>query len=124
MNPESPTHPTPPVQGLLLKAYFGEADRCGSQPLYEAIVKRARERGLMGATVFRGPLGFGASSHLHSAKILQLSTDLPLVVEIIDSEEKIRAFLPELQDMMGGGLICVHPVEIRHYSGRAPHERT
>jgi uncharacterized protein len=117
MNPPAP--PTAPEQGLLLKAYFGESDRFGSQPLHEAIVKTARERGLMGATVFRGPMGFGASSHLRSAKILQLSTDLPLLVEIIDSEQKIRAFLPELQKMMGGGLVCVHPVEILHYSGKS-----
>jgi PII-like signaling protein len=104
-----------PRNALLLRAYLGESDRHGGLPLYEAIVLKAREEGLAGATVLRSPMGFGANSHLHTAKILQLSADLPFIVEIVDAEEKIRAFLPILETMMGGGLVCLQNVEVAAY---------
>src|SRR5271169_5358426 len=89
---------------VLLRIYIGEDDRFDHHPLYEAIVLKAREQGLAGATVLRGPMGFGHSSRVHTAKILRLSEDLPIVVEIIDSEEKINAFLPVLDKMIKGGM--------------------
>lgn len=98
-----------------LRIYTGESKKHGHQPLYEALVVKAREAGLAGATVFRGPMGFGAGSHLHTAKILQLSADLPMVVEIIDSEAKIRAFLPVLDQMMDGGRATLEKVDMIHY---------
>ena len=85
-----------PQDAVLLRIFIGESDRYGHRPLYEAIVLRARELQLAGATVLRGPMGFGKSSHLHTAKILRLSMDLPMVIEIVDSEEKVNAFLPVL----------------------------
>src|SRR4029434_8272709 len=94
-----------PEQGKLLRIFIGESDRWHHQPLYEAIVLKAREIGLAGATVLRGPMGFGANSHLHTAKILRLSMDLPIVIEIVDSEEKINGVMPVLDDMMAGGLV-------------------
>src|SRR6201997_597348 len=94
-----------PKQALLLRIFIGEDDKFGGSPLYEAIVLRAREMHLAGATVLRGPMGFGASSRLHTAKILRLSEDLPLVIEIVDSEEKINTFLPVLDRVMSSGLI-------------------
>jgi len=100
---------------LLLRVFIGEDDRFDGKPLYEAIVLKARERGLAGATVLRGPLGFGHSSRLHTAKILRLSEDLPVVVEIIDSEEKITAFLPLLDSMLKGGLVSLEKVRILRY---------
>src|SRR5204862_8101568 len=93
-----------PQDAMLLRIFIGESDRWKHQPLYEAIVLKARELHLAGATVLRGPMGFGKSSRLHTAKILRLSMDLPLVIEIVDTEEKINSFLPELDKMMGGGL--------------------
>ncbi len=104
-----------PQEALLLRIFIGESDRCHHKPLYEAIVLAAREAHLAGATVLRGPLGFGKSSHLHTSKILRLSTDLPLVIEIVDSEEKINAFLPVLEKMIGGGLVTLEKVKILHY---------
>jgi uncharacterized protein len=104
-----------PEDSMLLRIYLGESDRCGQSPLYEAIVLKAREIRLAGATVLRGPMGFGASSHLHTAKILRLSQDLPIVVEIIDSEAKIQAFLPLLEGMLGGGLVTLEPVKVIRY---------
>src|SRR5690348_9745882 len=100
---------------VLLRIFIGEDDKAGHQPLYEAIVLKARAMKLAGATVLRGPMGFGHSSHLHTAKILRLSEDLPFVIEIVDSEEKIRAFLPELDGMMGSGLITLEKVEVLQY---------
>jgi len=91
-----------PSDALLLRIFIGESDRWEHKPLYEAIVLAAREAHLAGATVLRGPMGFGKSSRLHTAKILRLSMDLPLVIEIVDSEEKINAFLPMLDQMVGG----------------------
>lgn len=100
---------------MLLRIFIGESDRWRRQPLYEAIVLKARELHLAGATVLRGPLGFGKSSRLHTAKILRLSMDLPLVIEIVDAEEKINAFLPVLDAMIGGGLVTLERVKVVHY---------
>jgi hypothetical protein len=94
---------------------MGENDRCGHQPLYEAVVLKAREMHLGGATVLRGPMGFGHSSRLHTAKILRLSEDLPLIIEIVDSEEKINAFLPVLDGMMSSGLVTLEKVQVIQY---------
>jgi PII-like signaling protein len=104
-----------PEEAVLLRIFIGEADRWEHRPLYEAIVIKAREMHLAGATVLRGPMGFGKSSHLHTAKILRLSMDLPLVIEIVDSEEKINAFLPVLETMMGGGLVTLEKAKVIHY---------
>src|SRR5215471_4888992 len=104
-----------PNEAVLLRIFIGESDRWEHRPLYEAIVLKAREQHLAGATVLRGPMGFGKSSRLHTAKILRLSTDLPLVIEMVDSEEKINAFLPELEQMIGGGLVTLEKVQVVHY---------
>jgi hypothetical protein len=104
-----------PTEAMLLRIFLGESDRWEHQPLYEAIVLIARELHLAGATVLRGPMGFGKSSRLHTAKILRLSIDLPLVIEIVDSEEKINSFLPTLETMMGGGLVTIEKVKVLHY---------
>lgn len=109
-----------PEESLLLRIYIGESDRVEHAPLYEVIVRKAREMHLAGATVLRGPLGFGASSRVHTAKILRLSLDLPIVVEIVDSREKIEAFLPLLDEMLEGGLVTVEPVRVIHYRGKSP----
>ncbi|RPI21023.1 MAG: DUF190 domain-containing protein [Acidobacteria bacterium] len=98
--------------------FIGELDKHGHTPLYEAIVLAARERHLAGATVLRGPLGYGASSRLHTAKILRLSEDLPVLIEIVDSEEKINGFLPVLQDLITSGLVTIEKVKVIQY-GRA-----
>jgi PII-like signaling protein len=104
-----------PEGAVLLRIFIGESDRYHHQPLYEAIVLKARELDLAGATVLRGPMGFGKSSHLHTAKILRLSMDLPMVIEIIDSDEKVNAFLPALDEMMGGGLVTLEKVKVIRY---------
>src|SRR5690349_6212448 len=104
-----------PRSAALLRIFIGEADRADGRPLYEAIVLKAREMQLAGATVLRGPMGFGHSSRLHTAKILRLSEDLPFVVEIVDSEEKINAFLPVLDDMMSSGLVTLERVQVLQY---------
>src|SRR5437868_3167310 len=104
-----------PKQAMLLRIFFGENDQHEGQPLYEAIVLKAREAHLVGATVLRGAMGFGHSSRLHTAKILRLSDDLPLLVEIVDSEENIRAFLPQLDAMMASGLVTLERVEVLQY---------
>jgi PII-like signaling protein len=104
-----------PTDAVLLRIFLGESDRWEHKPLYEAIVLAAREAQLAGATVLRGPMGFGKSSHLHTDKILRLSEDLPLVIEIVDSEEKINAFLPTLDKMIGGGLVTLEKVKVLHY---------
>src|SRR6201981_1108720 len=96
-----------PHDAMLLRIFLGESDRWGHKPLYEAIVLKARELHLAGATVLRGPMGFGKSSRLHTAKILRLSMDLPLVIEIVDSGEKIKSFLPILDGMMKGGSVTL-----------------
>ncbi len=105
----------PSEEATRLRIYIGESDRFGHQPLYEAIVMEARKEGLAGATVLRSPMGFGASSSLRTAKILQLSSDLPMIVEMVDSDPKIQLFLPLLQKMMGGGLITLEKVQVIHY---------
>ena len=104
-----------PNDAVLLRIFIGENDRADHKPLYEAIVLKAREMHLAGATVLRGPMGFGKSSRLHTSKIIRLSMDLPLVIEIIDSEEKINAFLPVLDGMMGGGLVTLEKVKVLYY---------
>ena len=105
--------------GKLLRIFLGESDRYSGQPLFEAIVRKARELGLAGATVLRGIEGFGARSRIHTAKILRLSEDLPIIVEIIDSEEKIRALLPHIDAMMeasgSGGLVTLEKADIIRY---------
>jgi PII-like signaling protein len=104
-----------PHDAVLLRIFIGESDRHDHKPLYEAIVLKARELHLAGATVLRGPMGFGKSSRVHTSKILRLSMDLPLVIELIDSEEKIQSFLPELGKMMGGGLVTTEKVKVIEY---------
>src|SRR5262245_4045031 len=104
-----------PEQASLLRIFFGEDDKAEGKPLYEAIVLKAREAHLAGATVLRGPMGFGKSSRLHTAKILRLSEDLPIVVEIVDSEEKINAILPLLDKMMQSGLVTLEKVKVIQY---------
>ena len=108
-----------PKQALLLRIFIGEDDKFKGSPLYEAIVTRARAMHLAGATVLRGPMGFGASSRLHTTKILRLSEDLPLVIEIVDSEDNINAFLPILDGMMSSGLITLEKVQVLQYGARA-----
>ena len=105
----------PEQQATLLRLFVGERDRHGHQPLYEAIVTKAREQGLAGATVLRGLLGFGASSVLHTAKLVEISDDLPMVVEIVDAEEKIEKFLPVLDDMLSSGLVTLEKVRVLQY---------
>src|SRR5262252_9859557 len=111
-----------PQDAVLLRIFLGESDRWQHRPLYEAIVLAAREAHLAGATVLRGPMGFGKSSRLHTAKILRLSMDLPLVIEIVDSEEKLNAFLPVLDEMMKGGLVTLEKVRVIDYRGAPPAE--
>jgi PII-like signaling protein len=111
-----------PQDAVLLRIFIGESDKWEHKPLYEAIVLKARELHLAGATVLRGPMGFGKSSHVHTSKILRLSMDLPLVIEIVDAEEKINAFLPVLDQMIGGGLVTLEKVKVVHY--RAGEELT
>jgi uncharacterized protein len=107
-----------PGDAMLLRIFIGESDRWKHQPLYEAIVLKARELHLAGATVLRGPMGFGKSSRLHTTKILRLSLDLPLVIEIVDTEDKINAFLPFLDQVMRGGLVTLEKVRVIDYRSR------
>jgi len=104
-----------PQKASLLRIFIGEDDRADGRPLYEAIVLKAREAHLAGATVLRGPLGFGRSSVLHTAKILRLSQDLPMVIEIVDTEEKIQAFLPALMQLTQSCLITLEKVTVIRY---------
>lgn len=104
-----------PEEGYLLRVLVGESDRHGLRPLYEAIVLKAREEGLAGATVLRGLMGFGKHSVLHTAKILRLSEDLPMIVEIVDSLEKVEKFLPLLDEMITDGLVTLEKVKVIHY---------
>lgn len=104
-----------PREAVLLRIFFGENDRFGRQPLYEAVVLKAREQHLAGATVLRGMMGFGHSSRLHTTKILRLSFDLPMVVEIVDTEQKIMDFLPVLDGMMASGLVTMERVSVLQY---------
>lgn len=106
-------------QGLLLRMYIGESDQWHGKPLYQAIVELARERGLAGATVLRGIEGFGATSHIHTSRILRLSEDLPVLIEIVDQEDRLRAILPELDAMVGDGLITLERIEVIAYRGES-----
>lgn len=106
-------------QGLLVRIYIGESDHWHGRPLYQAIVALLRERGLAGATVLRGIEGFGAKAHLHTSRILALSQDLPILIEIVDQEDRIRAILPELDGMVGDGLITLERVEVIAYRANA-----
>jgi len=112
---------TLPQEGCLLRLFLGENDRHEGMPLYEWIVRRARKQGLAGATVLRGLEGYGAHSRLHTARILRLSTDLPIVVEIVDSREKVEGFLEDIDGVIREGLATLERVEIRFYrSGEVP----
>ena len=113
-----------PQDAVLLRIFIGESDKWQHKPLYEAIVLKARELHLAGATVLRGPMGFGKSSRLHTSKILRLSMDLPLVIELVDSEEKINSFLPVLDEMVGGGLVTMEKVKVVHYRSAGPETTT
>ena len=104
-----------PTEGKLLRIFIGEADRWQGSPLYEAVVLEARKRGLAGATVVKGFMGFGAHSRIHTAKLLELSQDLPIIVEIVDAPEKIEAFMPDLEAMVGDGLITLERAEVLLY---------
>lgn len=104
-----------PVDSVLLRIFIGEDAQFHHRPLYEAIVLKAREMHLAGATVLRGPLGFGHSEELHNAKILRLSADLPIVVEIVDSDAKVRSFLPILGEMIGNGLVTLEKVQVLRF---------
>jgi PII-like signaling protein len=108
---------------MLLRIFFGEEDRFEGNPLYEAIVLKAREMHVAGATVLRGPMGFGHSSRLHTAKVLRLSFDLPIVVEIVDTEAKINEFLPTLDKMMASGLVTLEKVQVLQYGAEGLRER-
>jgi PII-like signaling protein len=112
-----------PKDAMLLRIFFGEDDRFQDKALYEAIVLRAREMHLAGATVLRGPMGYGHSSRLHTAKVLRLSFDLPMVVEIVDTEAKIKEFLPVLDGMMTSGLITLERVQVLQYGKEGLKER-
>ena len=104
-----------PSEAYLLRVFVGESDKRDGKPLYEAIVEKARSRGLAGATVIRGFLGFGANSLIHTSKVLRLSEDLPIVVEIVDAQDKVESFLKELDDMIGEGLVTMEKVRIITY---------
>jgi uncharacterized protein len=110
-----------PRDAMLLRIFLGEDDKYKGRPLYEAIVLAARQAKLAGATVLRGPMGFGHSSHLHTTKILRLSEDLPLLIEIVDTEEAIKAFLPTLDPMMGSGLVTLEKVQVLQYGADVKH---
>jgi uncharacterized protein len=104
-----------PEDGYLLRIFVGESDKHGHVPLYEVIVLKAREAGLAGATVLRGVMGFGRHSVMHTAKILRLSEDLPIIVEIVDSLESIERFLPILDTMVVEGLVTLEQIRVIHY---------
>jgi len=104
-----------PEDGWLLRIFIGESDRWDGKPLYEAIVLKARELHMAGATVLRGPMGFGAHSRMHTAKILRLSEDLPIVIEIVDAREKIDELLPKIDAMVEEGLVTLEPVRVIKY---------
>jgi hypothetical protein len=104
-----------PRDAVLLRIFFGEDDRAGNLPLHEAVVLKAREMHLGGATVLRGHAGFGHSSRIHTTKLLRLSEDLPVIIEIVDSQEKIDAFLPVLDSMMSSGLVTIEKIQVLQY---------
>jgi len=100
---------------ILMRIHLGESDRYQGRPLYQAIVEMLRERHYAGATVVRAIMGFGATARLHTDKVLRLSLDLPIIVECVDTEERIEAILPELDEMIGGGLITLEKVKVIVY---------
>ena len=104
-----------PENGQLLRIFIGESDHWHGKPFYEALILKAREMGLAGATMMRGLMGYGANSRIHTAKLLRLSEDLPVVVEIVDSEEKISAFLPVIDEMVQEGLVTLEAVKVIQY---------
>ncbi|MFO7817084.1 MAG: DUF190 domain-containing protein, partial [Desulfovibrionales bacterium] len=104
-----------PAESVLLRIFIGENDKADGRPLYKVLVEEAREQGLAGATVFRGMLGFGANSRIHTSQILRLSEDLPVVIEIVDSEEKINAFLPRLDALIREGLVTMDTTRVIAY---------
>ena len=106
---------TLPQEAMLLRIFLGERDRHGGRPLYEAIVAKARELKLAGATVLRGPMGYGRNAHIHRANLLDISEDLPVIVEIVESEANFDRLLPELQGMMGSGLVTLEKVKVIRY---------
>jgi len=108
-----------PSESVLLRIFVGESDRHDGRLLYEAIVEAARKQGMAGATVLRGVLGFGASSRIHTSKILRLSEDLPIIIEIVDTEEKINAFLPGLDGMIREGLVTLEKARVIFYRHNA-----
>jgi uncharacterized protein len=109
-----------PRDAVLLRIFIGEDDKAGNLPLYEAVLLKAREMHLAGATVLRGPMGFGHSSHIHTTKILRLSQDLPIVIEIVDAQDKIDAFLPVLNGMISSGLVTLEKVQVLQYGANKP----
>ena len=113
-----------PQDGYLLRIFVGESDRWHGKPLYEAIVLKARELHLAGATVLRGPMGFGATSRLHSAKLLRLSEDLPIVIEIVDGKDKIDELMPHIDEMVQEGLVTLERVQVIKYRANCPDATT
>ncbi len=109
--------------GKLLRIFVGESDRWGYQPLYTAIVEAARKAGLSGATVFKGIEGYGGHSVVHAARVFDLSSDLPVLIEIVDNEERVRAFLPQLDEMVSDGLVTLETVEVIAYRTGEPKAR-
>ena len=107
-----------PEEAELLRIFIGESDKFEGRPLYQSIVEEARRRGLAGATVTRGLMGFGVTSRLHTVKVLRISEDLPIVVEIVDKPERIESFLPRLDEMVGEGLITLENIKVIAYRGR------
>ena len=112
-----------PLEASLLRIFIGESDKSHGRPLYEVIVEEARKRGLAGSTVLRGIHGFGANSRIHTSKVLRLSDDLPIVIEIVDAEEKIENFLPDLDKMIGEGLITLEKVRVIAYRHSSPNSK-
>jgi uncharacterized protein len=109
-----------PSEAELLRVFIGESDKHHGRPLYEVIVEEARRRGMAGATVLRGTLGFGASSRIHTAKLLRLSEDLPMVIEIVDKPERIADFLPQLEELIAEGLVTLERVRVIMYRHAQP----
>ncbi|MBS1788712.1 MAG: DUF190 domain-containing protein [Acidobacteria bacterium] len=109
-----------PEQGQLLRIFIGESDKWQGKPLYEAIILKAREMNIAGATMLRGMMGYGANSRIHTAKILRLSEDLPVVVEIVDSAEMIAALMPHIEEMVTEGLVTLEEIHVVKYRGRQP----
>lgn len=108
-----------PPEGKLLRIFIGESDKHDSQPLYEWLVIQAKEMGLAGATVIRGLMGFGATSRIHTSKILRLSMDLPIIVEIVDTNEKIQAYVSRIEDVLQGGLVTLEKAEVQIYTHKS-----